>query len=185
MRSLVRSLPFLLSICASAADPAAVLASARQAWPDNSAFVVVCNYGMSHEAVDRAAVAAAASGYQAITVVDVHRPESMGQAVSYVATHTPRFVLMLPDDFVAGDGTPGGTALIHELGSYNIPACSTRRIGLEQGALFAQGDDTNGELLVNERVRSIFNYQILPTNGKAERTSRLIRPAAIRIVSFR
>ena len=185
MRSLVRSLPFLLSLCASAADPAAVLASARQAWPDNAAFVVVCDYGMSHEAVDRAAVAAAASGYQSITVVDIHRPENMGQAVNYIATHTPRFVLMVPNDFVAGDGTPGGTALIRELGSYNIPACSTRRIGIDQGALFAQGDDTNGELLVNDQVRSIFNYQILPNSLKPARTSRLIRPAGIQIVSFR
>ena len=185
MRSLVRSLPFLLSICASAADPAAVLSSARQAWPDNSAFVVVCNYGMSHEAVDRAAVAAAASGYQAITVVDVHRPENMGQAVNYVTTHAPRFVLLLPHDFVAGDGTPGGTTLVRQLGSYNIPACSTRRIALDQGALFVQGDDTNGELLVNDRVRNIFNYQILPNSTKTERTSRLIRPAEIQIVSFR
>lgn len=184
MRSLVRTLPFLLSLCASASDPAALLASARQAWPDNASFMVVCDYGLSHEAVDRAAVAASANGYQTITVVDIHRPENMGQAVNYVATHAPRFVLLMPGDFVAGDGTPGGTALIRQLNSYSIPACSTHRIGIDQGALFAQGDDTNGELLVNERVRNIFNYQILPTT-KPTRTSRLIRPAAIQIVSFR
>ena len=184
MRPLVRSLPFLLSLPILAADPGPLLASARQAWPDNSAFTIVCNYDRSREAVETAARAATASGYEAITVLDVHRVESMGPALAYIAAHNPKFVLLLPKDAVAGDGTFGGTALVRDLDHRNIPACSTQRIALRQGALFAQGEDTNEELLVNERVRNVFNYQIIPANLKPERTSELIKPAEIRLVSF-
>ncbi|HTL98012.1 MAG TPA: hypothetical protein VL181_04320, partial [Holophagaceae bacterium] len=161
MRSVVRSLSFLLSLPMLAGDPGPLLASARQAWPDNSAFTVVCDYGLSRDAVQAAARAAGENGYQAITVVDIHRVANMGLAVNYVATHAPRFVLLLPRDFVVGDGTPGATALVHGLDSYNIPACSTSRVALNQGALFAQGDDTDGELLINDRLRNVFNYQIV------------------------
>ena len=185
MRSVLRALPLFLSLAAPAADPAAVLASARQAWPDNAGFAVVCNYGMSREAVQAAAYAASANGFRTITVMDVHRIENIGGALSYMAAHDTRLVLLLPKDPVAGDGTLGGTALTHGMDSYGIPVCSTRRIALKQGALFAQGDDTNGVLLLNNNLRPAFDYTLLPASLKPVSSSRLLAPATIHVVSFR
>jgi hypothetical protein len=185
MRSVLRALPLFLSLAASAADPAAVLASARQAWPDNADFAVVCNYGMSREAVQAAAQAASANGFRTLTVVDIHQRENMGQVISYLGAHNARLVLLLPKDPVAGDGTVGGTALTHGMDSYGIPVCSTRRIALKQGALFAQGDDTNGVLLLNNSMRPAFDYTLLPASLKPVSSSQLLAPATIRVVSFR
>ena len=185
MRSVLRALPFLLCLTASASDPAAVLASARQAWPDNAGFVVVCNYGMSREAVQNAAYAASASGFRTLAVMDVHRTENIGGALSYMASHGTRLVLLLPKDPVAGDGTFGATALVRGLDGYGIPACSTRRIALNQGALFAQGDDTNGVLMLNNSLRPAFDYTLLPASLKPISSSQLLAPATIHVVSFR
>jgi hypothetical protein len=185
MRSLLCSVPFLLGLTASASDPSALLATTRQAWPENAAFAMVCDYGRNRDAVQAAATAATANGFRTLIVVDVHRIENVGPALGFLASHGTRFVLMAPHDRVAGDGTPGGTMLIHGLDSYNIPACSTRRIALDQGALIAQGDDTGGELLMNSKLKNTFQYQILPSNLKPTTTSRLIRPAEIQVVSFR
>ncbi|HET8900332.1 MAG TPA: hypothetical protein VFM84_00205 [Holophagaceae bacterium] len=181
MRSVLRALPLFFSLAASAADPAAVLASARQAWPDNADFAVVCNYGMSREAVQNAAYAASANGFRTLTVVDVHQVANMGGALSYLAGHNTRLVLLLPKDPVAGDGTFGATALLKGLNGYGIPACSTRSIALKQGAAMAQGEDTNG-LLLTQGVEYTFTK---PTILKPVRTSQLIPPAEIRVVSFR
>ena len=185
MRSVLRALPLFFSLAASAADPAAVLASARQAWPDNAAFTVVCDYGMSREAVQAAASAASASGFRNLTVMDVHRIDNIGGALSYMASHGTRLVLLLPKDPVAGDGTFGATALVRGLDGYGIPACSTRRIALNQGALFAQGDDTNGVLMLNNNLRPAFDYTLLPAALKPVSSSELLAPATIHVVSFR
>ncbi|HXC17494.1 MAG TPA: hypothetical protein VNV60_08655 [Holophagaceae bacterium] len=181
MRSVLRALPLFLSLGLSAADPSAVLGSARQVWPDNVSFAVVCNYGMSREAVQAAAQAASENGFRTLTVVDVHQVANMGQALGYLAGHNTRLVLLLPKDPVAGDGTFGATALVNGLNSYGIPACSTRSIALKQGAAMAQGEDTNG-LLLTQGVEYTFTK---PTILKPARTSELIPPAEIRIVAFR
>ncbi|HET6331104.1 MAG TPA: hypothetical protein VFF76_09990 [Holophagaceae bacterium] len=181
MRSVLRVLPLFLSLAAPAADPSAVLGSARQVWPDNAGFAVVCNYGMSREAVAAAAQAASENGFRTLTVLDIHRMENMGQAVSYLGAHNARLVILLPKDPVAGDGTFGATALVQGLNGYGIPACSTRRIALSQGAAMAQGEDTNG-LLLTQGVDYTFTH---PTILKPVRTSRLTPPADIQVVSFR
>lgn len=139
----------------------------RTAWPEARNLGVVCNYGLSREAVQNLADA---SPDTHILVVDVRGWESLGAAGTLLAQRDRKFLVLLPNDPVVRDGNPGATFLIGMMARFGVPTLGTTGKCIPQGALAALGQGTSGRLLINSELDKLQGYiedikgTVIPTN---------------------
>ncbi len=143
--------------------------------PASKRLAVVCDYANSRDAVNELAQTA---DVDRILVMDVHNFDQIGPAVSYLDRHQPDAMVLLPHDRVVRDGSPGAIRVISRMALNNVPTMATTPIALKQGAWFAIGDATRGELLVNPDIKG--DVKVLMPDLKVASVPR----ASVKVVSL-
>jgi hypothetical protein len=154
-------------------------------WSPSRNLAVACNYANSKAAVSR--LAEAFDGAYHITVVDIHHPAHLGRAKSALIALHPDLMVLLPEDNLVRDGSYEATVLISALYQAGIPSAGTRAIALKQGALFAIGEGTSGELMVNQhRVGTIGPIKgEVSRNGAHRGATGFREPREVRVVALK
>ncbi len=147
-RGLVLSAALALPALAGEFDQ--LVGTLRKAWPDRTAWAVVCDTTASKARLD--ALGAAAGAGARIIVIDVKNPQDMGKALGALMSQQAQVLLLIPGDRVAGDGQTGATFLIQRMATQKIPTVATTEAGAKQGAVFAVGPGTGGRVLVNAKI---------------------------------
>lgn len=153
-----------------AEDFSSLMQVAKSTWPEKTHLGVICDYRNSKTQVDDLAMAAGPNA--TITVVDVHRADQAQLGAQILATRSTQFMVLLPADLIVRDGSFAATQAIHRLANYGIPAVGTSPRAVAQGAVFSMGDDTNGEVLVTNRLTGTVDV-ILPEGIRFSRKASL------------
>ena len=165
----------LACLSASAADFKPLMAAVRSTWPGQNRIGIVCDYTNNKEQVDQLAKLAGPDA--SIGVVDCKNPRQAAQAALTLIRYKPNVMVLLPSDAVFGEGRFNATSVIRYLAIHGIPSVGTGPKAIIQGALFAVGEPSKGELLVNSKLRGSITV-ILPT--KADLVREMSRTASLR-----
>ena len=147
------------SLAAAAADFNPLMNVVRATWPERQHIGVICNYPLVQEQINQ--LASAAGPDARITVVDTRIPRMGPHAAQMLANRNADFLMLVPGDPHFGDGRFDATNLVRHLALRGIPSVGTSPEAVKQGAVFAVGDGTKGELLVTDKVRGTISV-ILP-----------------------
>lgn len=168
------SLVFLgVPLFAGQFDPMIAVYKANRS--ESKCLAVVCDYANSRATINELAGSA---GVDRILVMDVHNFDQVGQAASYLNQHRPDAVVLLPHDRVVRDGVPAATSLIRRMALMDVPTMATTPAAVKQGAWFAIGEATNGELLVNPAIKGYVKV-LLPSEKLASHTQ-----ASVKVVTW-
>jgi hypothetical protein len=143
--------------------------------PEAKSLAVVCDYVNSRDAIDDLA---RSSEVERILVLDVHNLDQVGAAVSYLDRHRPDAMVLLPNDRIVRDGSAGATRVIRRMALNSVPTMATTPVALKQGAWFAIGEATHGELLVNPAIKG--DVKVLLPGDKLASDTR----ASVKVVSW-
>lgn len=172
--------PALLLVLAAGAalqanDFGDLMKVSKETWSGKRHIGVICHYGFSASRV-QALAEAAGEGFH-ITVADIRRGEHVSRAANLLDLRAADYLVLLPKDPLVRDGSYGATVAIHALSRRGIPSVGMSPEALGQGAVFAVGPRTGGELLVNDRPIGTIDV-ILPDRFTFRRTlSRMLAPA--------
>lgn len=169
----------LLALAAGAAlqanDFGDLMKVSKETWSAKRHLGVICHYGFSASRV-QALAEAAGEGFH-ITVADIRRGEQASQAANLLSLRQADYLVLLPQDPLVRDGSFAATVAVHTLSRRGVPSVGTTPEALGQGAVFAVGPRTGGELLVNDRPIGTIDV-ILPDRFTFRRTlSRMLAPA--------
>lgn len=123
---------------------------ATQTWPEKQHIGVICNYNASRAELE--ALAAACKPGTVITVADVRTLDKVGHGVAALQQRLTDFMVLMPHDPVVRDGSFGAKVALAYLANGGIPTLGTTREAMTQGAVFAIGDATGGDLLVTDKL---------------------------------
>lgn len=123
---------------------------AKTTWPEKTHIGVVCEYRNSEkEVMDLAWVL---GPDVTITVADTRTQEGVHAAANALGSRHVDFIVLMPNDRIVRDGSFFATLAISRLAKRGIPTIGTSPKALEQGAVFAMGSGTGGELLVTNKL---------------------------------
>lgn len=159
-RSLSALVLGLAPLAAGAPDFNPLLAVARQTWPEKQHLAVVCNAAATWDGIQ--ALAAAATPGSLITVVDTRTASALPAALRVLEARKADFLVVMPTDPIYFDGGFQATLLVHGLARRGVPSVGTSSVSLRQGAVYAIGEGTGGQLLVTDKVRGTVSV-ILPS----------------------
>lgn len=170
----------LLAVLASGAalqanDFSDLMKVSRETWSGKRHIGVICHYGASASQVQALAEAAGAGFH--ITVADIRRGEYAAHAANLLNLRQADYLVLMPKDPLVRDGSFAATVAVQTLSRRGVPSVGTSPAALGQGAVFAVGPRTGGELLVNERPIGTIDV-ILPDRFAFRRAlSRMLAPA--------
>jgi hypothetical protein len=153
----------LAGLALSAEDYQPLMKVTQITWPEKQHIGVICNYQANRDQV-RALAKAAGTGAH-ITVVDTQMVDQAGVAATLLANHKADYLVLMPQDRFFRDGSFGATVAVNRLASLGVPAIGTSPVALRQGAVFAMGDGTEGQLLVTDRLIGTVDV-ILPDRAR-------------------
>lgn len=184
MSSIVRTFGFTALFVAGlglrAGDFGPLMQVARNTWPEKSTIGVICDYTQSSPEVQELAQAAG-PGYL-IQVVDIQRREQFMKGVQVLQSHKPDYVVLLTRDPVMPDYSIEATQAVRILAQSGIPTISTSSVALKQGAVFALGERTHGQLQVCKAP--IGSIQVtLPGSQPVMADNRIAGAATIQVAS--
>lgn len=126
---------------------------ASATYPGKTHYAVVCDYRSSKADVD--ALAEALGDGHLITVVDLHHKDQIGAAGAVLLQRHPDLLVLLPHDRVVRDGAFEATILVQSMKARDLATLGTTATALRQGAAWAIGEGTKGELMVDPALRGI------------------------------
>ncbi len=132
-----------------AEDFSSLMQVTKTIWPEKTHLGVICDYRFSRAQVED--LARAAGPEATLTIADIRSTDQAQRGAQMLASHQAHFLVLLPKDRMAGDGSIGATVAIHSLAQRGIPAVGTTPKSLAQGAVFCLGEGTNGEVLVTDQ----------------------------------
>jgi len=142
----------------------------KTTWPEKTHIGVICDYSLSQAMV--LDLARAAGTGSTITVADVRSHEKAPLGAQLIANRHTDFLVLLPQDRVAGEGTFGATLAISRLALNGIPSVGTTPEALLQGAAFSTGEGTNGEVLVTNQLKGTVDV-VLPAGSTFSKKASL------------
>lgn len=122
----------------------------HQSWPEKNHIGVICDYPFSKDAVQKLADAAGPSTL--ITVMDTRHIDYCARAANGLINRNINYMVLIPTDRVAWDGSYGATVGVRMLARRGVPSVGTTRKAVKQGAVFAVGDGTNGEIDITKEL---------------------------------
>ena len=122
----------------------------HQSWPDKSHIGVICDYAFSRDAVQKLADSAGPGSY--ITVMDTRHIDYCARAAIGLSNRNINYMVLIPTDRIAWDGSYGATVGVRMLARKGVPSIGTTNKAVKQGAVFAVGDGTNGEIIVTKEL---------------------------------
>jgi hypothetical protein len=157
----------------SAGDFQPLMRTTQIAWPEKHHVGVICNYPANKAEVW--ALAEAAGEGTLITVIDTRLPDRATLAATMLANRKTDFVVLMPKDRFFRDGSFGATVAVNRLASRGVPSIGTTPVALKQGAVFSLGEDTEGQILVTDRLIGTVHV-VLPNRYLiSEKSSLVIR----------
>ncbi len=177
-RSLSALVLGLAPLAAGTPDFNPVMAVARETWPEKQHLAVVCNAAASWDGIQ--ALAAAAAPGSLITVVDARTASSLPAALHVLAARKADFLVMMPDDPIYFEGGFQSTLLVRGLAQRGVPSVGTSSAALRQGAVYAIGEGTGGQLLVTDKVRGTVSV-ILPSRQAALSTASYVTGRGVQV----
>lgn len=169
----------LLGPASLAGDHDQLMATYLANFPEKNQLAVVCEYRNSQQAVQ--SLADVSPGCF-ITVVDIRQMQDADKALSVVRNLRSDVLVLLPKDRLAGDGKFAATYLVRNLAKNNIFTVATTPRAIKQGAWFAIGPETNGQLLLNPDIRG--EVTVTFPGSRASSSGMSQRSAAIQIISL-
>lgn len=166
------------SLAAQGTDFRPLLSVTERSWPEKNHIGVVCDYRASQDQVRDLARNAAAGTM--ITVVDTHSPVHLASAQQLLKQHGVDYVVLMPQDPIFFEGSFHATTLVGRMAGMGIPSVGTRPVGLRQGAVFSIGPETNGELLVTNRL--IGTVSVILPNQQARFSAPVALGATLQVV---
>ncbi len=163
-RSLSALVLGLAPLAAGTPDFNPLMAVARETWPEKQHLAVVGNYDAIRQDVQ--ALAAVAAPGSRITVVDARTASSLPAALRILDQRKADFLVMMPRDPIFFEGGVQGAKLVRGLAQRGVPSVGTAAVALDQGAVFAIGARTGGQLLVTEKLQGTVSV-ILPSRAAA------------------
>lgn len=133
-----------------AGDFTKLMDTVRSTWPEKRHIGVVCDYGVSRSAVEELAVAAGPEVQ--ISVAHIHYLDNYRKAVDLLRQRKVDYLVLIPGDSLVRDSSIRAAFAIVSLASSGIPTIGTTPKAVQQGAAFAIGLGTRGELLVNPEL---------------------------------
>jgi len=161
----------LTALALSAEDYQPLIKVTQATWPEKQHVGVICNYEMNRDQI-RALAKAAGAGSQ-ITVVDVRLPDQASAAATLLVNQKADYLVLMPQDRFFRDGSLGATAAVNQLAKRGVPAIGTSPVALRQGAVFAIGESTEGQLLVTDRLIGTVHV-ILPDQAKVSQKASFV-----------
>jgi len=184
-KGIATTIALLLAAALHGEDYAGLMEATRSAWPDRNHLGVICDYRFS--AGEVAVLAASAGADRTITVVDVRNPgEALATARNVRDLKVDCLVLLLHDPLVR-DGGVTGTQVVRRVAFEGVPSLGTTRAALVQGAAFAMGEGTGGQLLVTDTLIGTVGVSLPNGVVWGRRTSDLRFPgtAEVRVLAAR
>jgi hypothetical protein len=149
-----------------AGDFTKLLDTAHSSWPEKRHIGVICDYGVSLDAVEDLAIAAGPESQ--ISVAHLHYLDNYRAAVDLLRHRKVDYLVLIPRDTLVRDGSMRASYAIVSLGQSGIPTIGTTPKAILQGAAFAIGRGTQGELLVNrEQVGTVGPVTLSPVSSKS------------------
>jgi len=164
----------LASLGLQAEDFSSLTQTTRVTWPEKNHVGVICDYRDSKGQVED--LARALGSGSLITVVDIRRDEQASGGAQILANRKTDFLVLLPKDRLVRDGSFGATLAIQRLALRGVPAVGTNPKAVAQGAVFSQGDATQGEILVTTRLRGTVDVILPPGIGYSRKASLPLGP---------
>jgi hypothetical protein len=161
----------LACLALSAEDFQPLMRTVQATWPEKQHLGVICDYAASKADVLNLALAAGSNSR--ITVVDARTPDQASLAAILLANHRADFLVLMPKDRLFGDGRFGATVAVNRLASRAMPAIGTTPAALKQGAVFSQGDGTEGQILVTDKLIGTVHV-VLPDRDLTSSKSSLV-----------
>jgi hypothetical protein len=150
-----------LGLAASEFTPLASVAKAT--WPTMNHVGVVCDAAAGRAEIQ--ALREALGSDATLLVMDTRNSAELSRAVSGLRARNVDYVVLMPGDRIFRDGAFYSTALIGQLSIHGIPSVGTTEKAIQQGAVFAVGAGTGGELLVSNKLMGHISV-ILPDKGQ-------------------
>ena len=164
----------LVGLGLQAEDFSSLMQVTRETWPEKTHIGVLCDYRYSRPQVE--ALARAAGPESTITVAEIHRSDQANIGAQTVANSKADFLVLLPEDRLAGDGSLTATVAIRNLAQRGIPSVGTTPKALAQGAVFSIGDGTHGEVLVTDRTIGTVTVTLPAGIGFSRKSSLSLGP---------
>ncbi|WP_243317907.1 hypothetical protein [Geothrix paludis] len=149
-----------LGLAASEFSPLATVA--KSTWADKHHVGVICDAASDKKEI--LALSEAMGTGTTITVVDTRDVAEVSEAVATLRAKHVDYVVLMPADPVFHDGGFGSTFLIRDLSGLGIPSVGTTARAVRQGAAFAIGEATGGQLLVSDKLIGHISV-LLPDRG--------------------
>jgi hypothetical protein len=154
MRALsIAVLSGLSLVAAPKEDFRALTQVASTTYPAATHYAVVCDYAYSKDAVN--ALADALGAGHRITVINMQHSRELYAAGRTLRDQHPELVVLLPEDRLVRDGSFEATWLVGSSKANGLITVGTRSASLRQGAAWAIGQGTKGDLMVDPALRGI------------------------------
>jgi hypothetical protein len=187
MSNFIRTLGFttiaLVGLSAQAGDFTPLMNVARSTWPEKSTIGVFCDYTQSAKEVQELAQASGPGSF--IQVVDIQRRDQLFEAMRCMLNHKPDYVVLLARDRVVPDYSTEATRMVRLLASHGVPTISTSSVALKQGAVFALGERTKGELMVCAQPIGTISVTLPLKDTQPRLATPAISPARIQVAELR
>lgn len=170
----------LAGTVAQASEFKPLLEVAQATWPDKHHIGVVCSY--RDQAARIEALRQAAGAGTLITVVDARGERDLVPAGNILVARKADYLMLMPGGGAYREGGFLSTGLVRTLASRGVPSVGTSPAAIAQGAVFAVGEKTGFNLLVNERPIGSIDV-ILPQRGQVYRAGGGLGEATLNIVS--
>ncbi len=154
MRALsIAVLSGLSLLAAPKEDFRALTQVASTTYPAATHYAVVCDFTNSKDAV-YALADALGTGHR-ITVIDMRSDGQMFAAARTLRDQHPELVVLLPEDRFVRDGSLAASWMVGTLKAKGLITIGTKSASLRQGAAWAIGQGTKGELMVDPALRGV------------------------------
>jgi predicted nuclease with RNAse H fold len=153
----------LIGLGAQASEFTPLLSVTQATWPGKNHIGVVCNYADSKEQIQ--SLCDAAGSDATVTVVDARHERHLSSARNILLQRKADYLVLMPKGGVFREGGFQATRLVRTLASSGIPSIGTTPKALQQGAVFAVGEQTGWTLLVNDNLVGTISV-VLPQKGQ-------------------
>jgi len=166
-----------------AGDFGPLMDAVKASWPEKTHIAVVADYEQSAAEIQDLAQAAGAG--TVITVLDTHKHGYYPAAYRVVVNRIkPDYVVLLRHDSTCGEGTPESSWLVGQVAAAGIPSIGTSPVAIRQGAVFAVGNETGNQILVNSEIKGSIHVVLPARDSFRVSAARLEGPARIQRIEM-
>ena len=141
----------LLSAPLLAGDYDHVFDVVREAWPDRTVAMALCDKDANQMTLIELADSAKAHNLN-LVIVDLKSEKDYNKTIIAALTHNPGFFLLLEDDAITGLKGPLTSRMIYRVAGKSVPTVALSKAALKLGAVLTAGPGTSDPVYVSNDV---------------------------------